>query len=118
MLLEDVGEELDSLLDPILARNVFKQAGVPSIKMGDTILEYSYHFKLYITTRLRNPHFLPDVHSKVRHSLAQVVHPARWCGVGSGCSPVNACHPAVVCAQLQHHNGRPGGPASVSRCGA
>ena len=65
VLLEDVGEELDSLLDPIFARKVFKQAGVPSIKMGDTILEYSLHFKLYITTRLRNPHFLPDTHSKL-----------------------------------------------------
>ena len=65
VLLEGVGEELDSLLDPVLARNVFKQAGVPSIKMGDTVLEYSYHFKLFLTTQLRNPHFLPDLHSKL-----------------------------------------------------
>lgn len=47
------------------SRNVFKQGGVPSIRLGDSVVEYSPHFQLYLTTKLRNPHYLPDVSSKV-----------------------------------------------------
>ena len=35
------------------------------IRVGDNIIEYSKDFKLYITTRLRNPHYLPEVSVKV-----------------------------------------------------
>ena len=35
------------------------------IRVGDHIIQYSRDFKLYITTRLRNPHYLPEVSIKV-----------------------------------------------------
>lgn len=38
------------------------------IRVGDHIIEYSKDFKLYITTRLRNPHYLPEVSVKVSSS--------------------------------------------------
>jgi dynein heavy chain, axonemal len=41
------------------------QGGVTSIKLGASILEYAESFKLYITTRLRNPHFTPETAAKV-----------------------------------------------------
>jgi hypothetical protein len=28
------------------------------ISLGETVLEYSQHFRLYLTSKLRNPHFL------------------------------------------------------------
>lgn len=35
------------------------------IKLGDTIVEYNNDFKFYITTKLRNPHYLPETSVKV-----------------------------------------------------
>ncbi|XP_067935098.1 dynein axonemal heavy chain 7-like [Watersipora subatra] len=64
-LLENVEEELDPILEPILLKQTFKTAGVDFIKVGDQIVEYSGDFKLYITTSLRNPHYLPEISVKV-----------------------------------------------------
>ena len=35
------------------------------ISLGETVLEYSQHFRLYLTSKLRNPHFLPEVYNVV-----------------------------------------------------
>jgi len=35
------------------------------IKLGDNVIEYSPDFRFYITTKLRNPHYLPEVATKV-----------------------------------------------------
>jgi dynein heavy chain len=35
------------------------------IKLGDIIIEYSRDFRFYITTKLRNPHYLPEISTKV-----------------------------------------------------
>ncbi|XP_064624417.1 dynein axonemal heavy chain 3-like [Lineus longissimus] len=65
ILLENVGEELDPLLEPVLQKQTFKSQGVEYIRLGDNVIEYSQDFKLYITTRLRNPHYLPEIAVKV-----------------------------------------------------
>ncbi|GAX77074.1 hypothetical protein CEUSTIGMA_g4520.t1 [Chlamydomonas eustigma] len=65
VLLENVGEELDPSLEPLLLKQVFKQGGVSCIKLGDNTVEYSETFRFYITTALRNPHYLPDTAVKV-----------------------------------------------------
>ncbi|CAF0708408.1 unnamed protein product [Brachionus calyciflorus] len=65
VLLENVGEELDPSLEPLLLRSTFKQGGVEMIKLGDNLIEYSKDFRFYITTKLRNPHYLPEVATKV-----------------------------------------------------
>ena len=46
-------------------QDIFKQQGVEYIKLGDNLIEYSKDFRFYITTRLRNPHYLPEVSVKV-----------------------------------------------------
>jgi dynein heavy chain len=61
VLLENVGEELDPLLEPLLLKQTFKQGGVNYIYLGENVIEYSSEFRFYITTRLRNPHYLPEV---------------------------------------------------------
>ena len=33
--------------------------------IGDNVIEYSSDFRLYITTKLRNPHYLPELSTKV-----------------------------------------------------
>ncbi len=65
VLLENVGETLDPVLEPILQKLVFRQAGSDYIRLGEDVLEYNNDFKFYITTRLRNPHYLPEVSVKV-----------------------------------------------------
>ncbi|ELW62513.1 Dynein heavy chain 3, axonemal [Tupaia chinensis] len=65
VLLENIGEELDAFIEPILLKATFKQQGVEYMRLGENIIEYSREFKLYITTRLRNPHYLPEVAVKV-----------------------------------------------------
>uniref|UniRef100_A0A3B3UAK3 Dynein axonemal heavy chain 12 n=1 Tax=Poecilia latipinna TaxID=48699 RepID=A0A3B3UAK3_9TELE len=64
LLLENVGEELDPSLEPLLLKQIFKQ-GVNCIRLGETVIEYSEDFRFYITTKLRNPHYLPELSTKV-----------------------------------------------------
>ena len=40
--------------------------GVEMIRLGDKVIEYSKDFKLFITTKLRNPHYLPGFIFKKR----------------------------------------------------
>ena len=49
----------------MLLKNTFKQAGVLSIRLGENVMEYSPTFQLFMTTKLRNPHYLPEVAVKV-----------------------------------------------------
>ncbi|XP_066284547.1 dynein axonemal heavy chain 3-like isoform X3 [Branchiostoma lanceolatum] len=65
VLLENVGEELDPVLEPLLLRQTFKQSGMDYIRLGENVIEYSRDFKFYITTRMRNPHYLPETSVKV-----------------------------------------------------
>ena len=65
VLLENVGEELDPSLEPLLLKQLFKQGGVNCIRLGDATVEYSDQFRFYITTKLRNPHYLPEISVKV-----------------------------------------------------
>ncbi|KAM4697749.1 dynein axonemal heavy chain 3 [Rhinophrynus dorsalis] len=65
VLLENLGEEIDAILEPLLLKQTFKQQGVEYIRLGENIIEYSKEFRLYMTTRLRNPHYLPEVAVKV-----------------------------------------------------
>ncbi|CAB3253984.1 unnamed protein product [Arctia plantaginis] len=65
VILENIREMLDAVLEPVLLRNVFRSGGIDCLKFGDNILEYSHDFRLYITTRLSNPHYLPEIAVKV-----------------------------------------------------
>ncbi|KAM9785999.1 dynein axonemal heavy chain 12-like [Neosynchiropus ocellatus] len=65
LLLENVGEELDPSLEPLLLKQTFKQGGVECIRLGENVIEYSVNFRFYITTKLRNPHYLPELATKV-----------------------------------------------------
>ncbi|VDM31966.1 unnamed protein product [Hydatigera taeniaeformis] len=60
VLLENVGEELDPALDPIIMRQTYSQQGVLVIKMGDNVIPYNQDFRFYLTTKLPNPHYSPE----------------------------------------------------------
>jgi len=62
VLYEEVGETLDPGLDSILTKAVYEQDGVKKINFGSKGdgLIYDPNFRLLITTKLPNPHFLPE----------------------------------------------------------
>jgi len=65
VLLENVGQQLDPSLEPVLLKQVFKRAGQNLLRLGDTDVPYSDEFKFMITTKLANPHYMPEVCIKV-----------------------------------------------------
>lgn len=65
VLIEDVGETLDPALDPVLQKAIFTSGGRKMIRMGDTDVDYDDNFRLYITTKNGNPHYLPEICIKV-----------------------------------------------------
>jgi len=65
VLMENVGEELDPAIEPLLQKQIVVKGLSMTLKIGDSIIEYDKDFKFYITTKLRNPHYLPEVSTKV-----------------------------------------------------
>lgn len=65
ILIENVGVELDPALDPVLLRQVYKQGNTLMLRLGDVVVPYDDDFRLYITTKLPNPHYTPEVSIKV-----------------------------------------------------
>ena len=65
VLLENVEEELDPALEPVLLKQVFKRGGQMVLRLGDTDVPYSKDFKFFITTKIANPHYMPEVCIKV-----------------------------------------------------
>ena len=49
------------------------QGGSLCIRLGDSTVEYSDNFRFYITTALRNPHYLPEVAVKVSGCVRKMV---------------------------------------------
>ena len=45
VLLENVGEELEPSLEPLLLKQVFKSGGANYIRLGDSTIEYSDQFR-------------------------------------------------------------------------
>ncbi|KAH8862654.1 Dynein heavy chain 6, axonemal [Schistosoma japonicum] len=65
LLLEDIGETLDPALEPILLKQIFMSGGRLLIRLGDSDIEYDKNFRFYLTSKLANPHYLPEVSIKV-----------------------------------------------------
>jgi len=65
VLIENIDESLDPALEPVLLKNVIKSPSGLVIKLGDNEVPYSPEFKFYISTKLANPHYLPEICIKV-----------------------------------------------------
>lgn len=58
---QDVLEELDPSIEPVLSKAIIKQGNREVVRLGDKELDWSHDFRLYITTKLGNPHYTPEV---------------------------------------------------------
>ena len=65
VLLENVGEALDASLETLLLQQKFRQGGQEMIKIGDSVIPWNDSFNFFITTKLPNPHYPPEVCVKV-----------------------------------------------------
>merc|ERR1712072_1261523 len=73
-LFENVDEELDPMLDPVLEKNTYFESGQKLIKLGDKSVAWDDSFRLFFTTKLGNPHYSPEVMAKtmlINYSVTQ-----------------------------------------------
>jgi len=63
-LLQDVETEIDPSFEPVLSKAIIKQGNRQIIRIGDKELDWSKNFRFFITTKLANPHYAPEISTK------------------------------------------------------
>ena len=58
LLIENMPEDIDPVLDPLLGRQLIKKG--KAIKLGDREVEYNQNFKLFLHCKMTNPHYKPE----------------------------------------------------------
>ena len=62
LLIENLPEDIDPVLEPLLGRMLIKKG--TAIKLGDKEMEYNPNFKLFLHTKLANPHYKPELQAQ------------------------------------------------------
>jgi dynein heavy chain len=60
LMIEALGQEIDPILDPLLSRQFVKKGKSFTVKLGNEDVELASSFKLYLQTKLINPHYKPE----------------------------------------------------------
>ena len=61
-MLENLDEEIEPVLDPLLGRALIKKG--KAIKIGDKEIEYHPEFQLFLHTKMANPHYKPELQAQ------------------------------------------------------
>lgn len=61
VLLENIGEEVSASLNPLLLKQTFYEAGQEMIRVSDAPIPWNPKFKFFMTTKLPNPHYIPEI---------------------------------------------------------
>jgi dynein heavy chain len=61
IIIENLGEDIDPTIDPVLSRAVYKKGRSIFLKLGGEEVEYDNKFQLYLQTKLANPHYKPEI---------------------------------------------------------
>ncbi|XP_025202252.1 dynein beta chain, ciliary-like, partial [Melanaphis sacchari] len=62
LLIENIGENIDPVLDNIIGRNLIKKGS--AIKIGEKEIDYNPNFRLILHTKLSNPHYKPEMQAQ------------------------------------------------------
>jgi dynein heavy chain, axonemal len=54
------GKLRNYILDSLFLKQTFVLGGMTNIKVGNDVVRYNNNFRLFLTTRLSNPHYLPE----------------------------------------------------------
>jgi dynein heavy chain len=66
VMIENVAQDLDPMLEPLLLKSVFKSGRQSYINLGgENPIVYDDNFRLFITTKMHNPHYVPEISTKV-----------------------------------------------------
>jgi dynein heavy chain len=65
VLIENVGESLGSMFESILEKNKKKQGGILMMKFMDKFYSFNEDFQFFVTTKLANPHYPPEICAQV-----------------------------------------------------
>jgi dynein heavy chain len=64
-LIENIEETVDPMLDPLLEKQIIRKGRNQCfIKISETDMDFDTKFRLYMTSRLANPHFSPELAAK------------------------------------------------------
>merc|ERR1712178_428004 len=64
MGIESIESEVDPMLDPILEKQITVKGRNKLIRIADQEMDWDDKFRLYMTSRLPNPHFSPELAAK------------------------------------------------------
>jgi len=64
VMIENLLNSIDAVLQPIYARAIIKKGRNRYIKMGDKELSLHNNFKLYLHSKLSNPHYQPEIQAE------------------------------------------------------
>jgi len=64
MIIEGIQNEVDAMMDPVLEKQTFAKGKSLNVKVGDGEYTWSPNFKLFMTCKLSNPLFSPELSAK------------------------------------------------------
>eukprot|EP00971_Amphidinium_carterae_P111738 2212984-Amphidinium_carterae.1 len=64
LIIENVENEVDPMLDPVMEKAIIRKGRNLYINVSDQNMDYNPKFALYMTSRLPNPHFSPELSAR------------------------------------------------------
>ena len=76
ILIENMGEAIDATLNPVIGRKTIKKGSRLYIALGDKEVELNPDFRLFLHTKLSNPHYAPEVRRRIMcwHHITPGIH--------------------------------------------
>mmetsp|Transcript_146756 Transcript_146756/g.471049 ORF Transcript_146756/g.471049 Transcript_146756/m.471049 type:complete len:4209 (+) Transcript_146756:103-12729(+) len=64
VLIENMAETIEAVLQPVVSRNTIKRGNKRVVKLGDKEIILKDAFKLFMQTKLSNPHYPPEIQAE------------------------------------------------------
>merc|ERR1719491_1280671 len=59
-----MAEKMDAVLQPVVSRNTIRRGNSKVVKLGDKEIKLSPNFRLFMQTKLSNPHYPPEIQAE------------------------------------------------------